>query len=161
MSMSDRIMVMEGGRIQQIGTPQEIYNYPSNHFVASFIGESNILEGTIKEVDNKHVIVDVGNDILLKGLRENSVSTVDFTKGKKVLLSIRPEFIEIGEGPNLLNGEIQFSEFTGVNTNYIVRVGNIELNVMNVNKGLNVLSRGDAITLNIPEKGIYFMHEKR
>ncbi|MBY7142842.1 ABC transporter ATP-binding protein [Virgibacillus sp. NKC19-3] len=160
MAMSDRIMVMSEGEVQQIGTPQEIYNRPINQFVASFIGESNILEGTITEVLGDHVIVDVGEGISLKGIKENGSPHVDITEGKKVLLSIRPEIIEIDEGLNSVDGKIQMVEFSGVSINYLVKVGNHELNVMIVNSGSNILERDHTITLNIPENGIYFMSEK-
>jgi len=161
MAMSDRIMVMSEGEVQQIGTPQEIYNKPDNRFVASFIGETNILEGTIIEVSDHHVTVDVGDGILLKGLRENSSPHVDIAEGKKVSLSIRPEIIKDGEGPNSVQGTIQLTEFSGVSINYLVKVGNHELNVMIINSGSNIMERGDSITLSIPENGIYFMSEKR
>lgn len=52
MSMSDRIMVMQGGVVQQIGSPQDIYNKPVNRFVASFIGETNLWEGTVERVED-------------------------------------------------------------------------------------------------------------
>lgn len=161
MSMSDRIMVMDSGEIQQIGTPQEIYNKPINHFVASFIGESNIIKADVKNLTDTHVTVDIGNGITLKGLRENSSSMLDYANEESVLLSIRPEMIHAGEGANTLTGIIQLSEFTGVSINYIVKVGDHELNVMIVNARTKVLERGDTITLHVPESGIYFMSEKR
>ena len=53
MTMSDRIVVMNGGIIQQLGTPKDIYNEPINRFVANFIGESNIIEGIY--IDENHI----------------------------------------------------------------------------------------------------------
>lgn len=161
MSMSDRIMVMDKGEIQQIGTPQEIYNKPVNHFVASFIGESNIIKADVKNLTDTHVTVDIGGGIILKGLRENGSPMLDYANEDSVLLSIRPEMINTGEGANTLTGIIQLSEFTGVSINYIVKVGDHELNVMIVNARTKVLERGDTITLHVPESGIYFMSEKR
>jgi iron(III) transport system ATP-binding protein len=161
MAMSDQIMVMNKGVVQQVGTPQEIYNRPVNRFVASFIGDSNILEGIIKEVIDEKVIVEIGDGILFRGFRANSTPNLDFKIGKKVFLSIRPEIIEIGEGRNSFKGQIQLTEFSGVSVNYIVKAGENELNVMIVNSGLEVLRRGDTVTLNIPEKGVYFIDEKR
>ncbi|WP_343838162.1 ABC transporter ATP-binding protein [Salinibacillus aidingensis] len=160
MAMSDRIMVMSQGEIQQIGTPQEIYNKPLNHFVASFIGESNILEGEIKEITDEHIVVDTGDNTQFKGLKENCSPNLELEEGKNVLLSIRPEIIEEGEGPNSIQGQVQLSEFSGVSINYIVKVGNKEINVMIVNSGSDVLKRGDSIKLNIPESGIYFMDDR-
>src|SRR5699024_2981246 len=117
----------------QIGSPQEIYNKPANHFVASFIGESNSLEGTVKEVTNDTVIVDIGNGVLLEGLKENHSPHLTFKKDKKLLLSIRPEMINVGDGPNSIEGKIQLTEFSGVSIKYIVKTGDNELNVMAIN----------------------------
>ncbi|GFZ87496.1 spermidine/putrescine ABC transporter ATP-binding protein [Compostibacillus humi] len=161
MAMSDRIMVMNQGKIQQIGTPQEIYNKPVNHFVASFIGETNIIKADVIKVTDTHITVDIGQGTLLTGLRENSSPQLDFEKEKQVILSIRPEMINAGEGTNPLEGIIQLSEFTGMSINYLVKAGDHELKVMIVNAGTEVLGRGDSIKLHIPESGIYFMSEKR
>ncbi len=161
MAMSDRIMVMDQGEIQQIGTPQEIYNKPANHFVASFIGESNIVKAKVENVTDTHVTVDIGNGVKLTGLKENAAPNLDFKTEKDILLSIRPEAVREGEGTNTLTGTILLSEFTGVNINYLVKTGDHELDVMFVNTGSEVLNRGDSITLHVPEKGIYFLSEKR
>ncbi len=160
MALSDRIMVMNKGRIQQIGTPQEIYNKPANLFVASFIGETNLIEGTVKEVTDNHAVVEVDNGIILKGMKTNSVPELNFQVGKRVTLSIRPEVINIGEGANQLQGEVLLTEFSGSSINYLVKVGQNEFNVMSVNTALAILQRGDTITMNIPENGIYFMEQK-
>jgi iron(III) transport system ATP-binding protein len=57
MSMSDRIMVMESGVVQQIGSPEQIYNKPVNRFVTSFIGESNLWEGIVERFEGQEVLV--------------------------------------------------------------------------------------------------------
>src|SRR5699024_3510325 len=112
MSISDRIMVLNQGEIQKIGTPQEIYNKHNNYFIASFIGESNIIKSTIKEVKNNSVIVDIGNGILLEGIKENHSPNLSFKEGNDILLSIRPEMIEFGKGNNSIQGIVEFSEFS-------------------------------------------------
>lgn len=159
MTMSDRIMVMNNGEIQQIGTPQEIYNKPLNHFVASFIGESNILEGEILNINGDDVDVKVRDGIVLQGSMKNASPKANMKKGNKIKLSIRPEVILEGEGPNSIQGVVQLVEFTGVSVNYIVNVEPFILKVMIINKGINILERGESITLNIPKNGIYFIGE--
>src|SRR5699024_11030400 len=160
MSISDRIMVLNQGQIQQIGTPQEIYNKPNNYFIASFIGESNIIKSTIKEVKNNSVIVDIGNGILLEGIKENHSPNLSFKEGNDILLSIRPEMIEFGKGNNSIQGIVEFSEFSGVSIEYIVNVKGKEINIMNINSGAEIFKEGDSVTLNIPENSIYFLNEK-
>ncbi|HLR51878.1 MAG TPA: ABC transporter ATP-binding protein [Candidatus Avamphibacillus sp.] len=159
MAMSDRIMVMKDGQVQQIGTPQEIYNQPANYFVASFIGESNTFRATIQEVRDETVVVDIGEGVILEGLRKNHSPDVTFTEGESIQLSIRPEIIEIGKDENALEGTVILTEFSGVSMKYIVKVGDYELHVMTINTGSNILNRGDSITLSIPKNGIYFMNE--
>lgn len=159
MTMSDRIMVMKEGVVQQIGSPQEIYNKPANHFVASFIGESNMLEGEVIEINGSTVMVKVDSDLQVEGVLDPSADKPKLEVGKKVKLSIRPEAIFEGQGPNQLHGTIQLVEFTGVSINYLVKVGSATLKVMIINKGNQILNRGDSISLYVPEKGVYFINE--
>ena len=84
LTMSDKIVVMKNGEIQQVGTPQDIYNEPANRFVANFIGESNILQGTMLE-DYKVRFDDITFDCVDFGFKEN----------EKVDVVIRPEDIDI------------------------------------------------------------------
>src|SRR5690606_4439986 len=71
MALSDRIMVMNEGKVQQIGTPQEIYNRPVNHFVASFIGETNLIPAIIKGMDGEKIVLDIDEHTRFIGLKEN------------------------------------------------------------------------------------------
>ena len=82
--MSDKIVVMKGGEIQQVGTPEEIYNEPANSYVANFIGESNILSATMLE-DYKVRFDDITFDCVDFGYKPN----------EKVDVVIRPEDIDI------------------------------------------------------------------
>jgi iron(III) transport system ATP-binding protein len=86
MVMSDVIIVMNHGRIEQIGTPQEIYEQPTNQFVAGFVGISNFLTGQVGEsISNSGITaVDIGGEKLF-------CKTGGLTKGSKVMLSVRPE----------------------------------------------------------------------
>lgn len=159
MAMSDRIMVMENGVVQQIGTPEEIYNKPINHFVASFIGESNVIEAVIEEHNAGEVKVKTKDGLTLKGQEKNASPNATFTKGQSIELSIRPEMIEEGEGPNAFTAQVQFVEFTGVSINYIVAVGETLLKVMIVNKGNKVRERGENIRLHVQCHSLYFIGE--
>ena len=84
LTMSDKIVVMKNGEIQQVGSPQDIYNEPANRFVANFIGESNILSGTMLE-DYKVQFDDIVFDCVDYGFKTN----------EKVDVVIRPEDIDI------------------------------------------------------------------
>jgi spermidine/putrescine ABC transporter ATP-binding subunit len=119
--MSDRIAVMDGGRIHQIGTPAEIYNRPATAFVARFIGDTNFLSGTVAEIENGLATVRVSDDRVVK------VETIDgLGVGREIGLSIRPERIEIGterpqEAANVVEGTIEFVNYLGSLVSYRVR----------------------------------------
>ncbi|PRR81012.1 ABC transporter ATP-binding protein [Clostridium vincentii] len=92
LTMSDRIAIMNGGILEQLGTPAEIYERPASKFVADFIGESNIFYGTIKESieDKLKVTIESG---------EVEAIAAGFEKDSIVYISVRPEKIEISETP--------------------------------------------------------------
>lgn len=104
MTMSDRIVVMNGGIIQQLGTPKDIYNEPINRFVANFIGESNIIEGIY--IDENHVRF-MNQDFECVGYK--------FEKGEKVDVVIRPEDWDVAPLEKAkLTGKVTSSIFKGV-----------------------------------------------
>lgn len=159
MSMSDRIMVMQSGEVQQIGTPHEIYHRPVNRFVASFIGETNLWEATITGFDGEEVQVRTASGQLLNGYKNNASPRVQLAVGEKVTLSIRPESVQEStgsEGQNVVTGSVSMSEFTGACVNYVTEVGSEGLRSMSINLGRPIKQRGDAISLHIPKDSIYF-----
>ena len=110
LTMSDKVVVMNNGEIQQIGTPIDIYNEPENRFVADFIGESNIFAGLMIEdylvnFDNQdHVCVDYG-----------------FGEDEEVYIVIRPEDIDIvNKGEGVYDGVIKSLLFKGVHYEYVI-----------------------------------------
>ncbi|OGL58663.1 MAG: ABC transporter ATP-binding protein [Candidatus Tectomicrobia bacterium RIFCSPLOWO2_02_FULL_70_19] len=92
LAVSDRIIVMNRGRIEQIGTPREVYQFPATEYVARFVGQTNILPGIILEAGYDEVMTSIGPVPCL------SMRGLDF--GTDAFISIRPESFEIGpEGP--------------------------------------------------------------
>ena len=90
LTMSDRIAVMNAGVIEQLGTPMEIYDHPLTRFVAGFIGESNIFDGTVTAVEGDLLRVDTpAGKLLTRGS--------GFAVGEEMHVSIRPEYLEAGE----------------------------------------------------------------
>ncbi|MBQ2288485.1 MAG: ABC transporter ATP-binding protein [Lachnospiraceae bacterium] len=110
LTMSDKIVVMKGGEIQQVGTPEEIYNEPANSYVANFIGESNIISATMIE-DYKVRFDDITFDCVDFGYKPN----------EKVDVVIRPEDIDIVEvEQGKMTGEVLSVLFKGVHYEIIV-----------------------------------------
>ena len=120
LTMSDTIVVMKDGVIQQIGSPKQIYDEPKNAFVANFIGESNIYSGTI--IDDNHVA--------FLGHRFECVDK--FPKNEKVDVVIRPEDIFLMEqGKGMVDGMLVSKIFKGVHYEYVMMVGKSEVVIQN------------------------------
>ena len=102
-NMSDRIAVMRDGRIEQIGTPDEIYNHPKTSYVATFVGNANILHGAAESIQGQNAIVKIGNDKVIVKLETSQQNTEDtggkqhLAAGEKVTLAVRSENILLQE----------------------------------------------------------------
>lgn len=99
-NMSDRIAVMRDGRIEQIGTPDEIYNHPKTSYVATFVGNANILHGVAESIQGENAIVKIGNDKVIVKLETSQQDTGGkqyLSAGEKVTLAVRSENILLQE----------------------------------------------------------------
>ncbi len=116
LTMSDRIVVMKDGKLEQVGTPEDIYNEPVSAYVADFIGESNIYNGTM--VDKKKV----------KFLGGVFGCVDDFPVNEKVQVVVRPEDVVLGTpGKGIVDGVIENRIFQGIHYSYSVAVGKAEV----------------------------------
>ncbi len=145
LSMSDRVVVMDKGKIQQIGTPEDIYNEPVNAFVADFIGESNIVDAVMLD-DYKVTFGGVKFKCLDKG----------FEKNEFVEVVVRPEDIKIVEpGSNAaLTGRITGVTFKGVHFEVLVDVDGFIWMIQTTQEGLMV---DDTIGMYIEPDAIHIM----
>ena len=145
LSMSDTVVVMDKGRIQQIGTPEDIYNEPKNAFVADFIGESNILDGVMLE------------DRLVKffGRRFKCVDA-GFEKNEPVDVVIRPEDIDIVPPDNgHLCGTVTSVTFKGVHYDTIVDFKGFKWLIQTT----DYHSVGEYIGIRLEPEDIHIMHK--
>jgi spermidine/putrescine transport system ATP-binding protein len=134
LTMSDRVAVMSSGRVEQIGTVDEIYYRPASRFVATFIGETNIVEAEV---------LSGGNGLLhcrIEGGLEIDVKAGLGAPGKNILLSLRPEKIRLYRtppfGPNAFPGRISVEVFKGaVDDLTVVVAGGLELQALLANDG--------------------------
>ncbi len=145
LTMSDTIVVMADGVVQQIGTPTGIYNEPANTFVADFIGESNIFNGTV--VGDKKV----------KFCGKTFACLDEFENGEPVDVVVRPEDIRMcPPEAGALVGEVISVVFKGIHYEITVQVGKYEL-VINSTESRNV---GEKIGMTIAPDGIHLMKPK-
>jgi len=123
---SDRMAVLDDGVIQQVGTPQELYDKPSNLFVANFLGTANILEGYVETDGDQARFVTKTGDVL---------SLPQGGTGTNILL--RPQNISIQEqsSSNALRGKILHREFLGSQVRYLIDAGGAELVVDQTHDG--------------------------
>ncbi|WP_099189171.1 spermidine/putrescine ABC transporter ATP-binding protein [Tepidibacter mesophilus] len=147
LTMSDRIVVMSEGEIQQIGLPEDIYNEPKNRFVADFIGESNIIEAIMID-DYKVNIKDTVFKCLDKG----------FDKNEEVDVVVRPEDIQITDIEHgMLKGTVKTVVFKGVHYEIIV---NDEKNINWMVHTIHMSKIGDNVGLVIEPDSIHVMKRR-
>ena len=143
LTMSDRVVVMDNGKIQQVGTPQDIYNEPQNAFVADFIGESNIVDGKML----KDYYVEFSGqrfDCLDKGFNENELVDV----------VVRPEDVDIvAADKGMLKGVVTSVSFLGVHYEIIVDIGGFKWMIQTTDEHFV----GDGVGLFIEPDAIHIM----
>ncbi len=125
MTMSDRIAVMRGGRVEQLGKPADLYERPVTDFVAGFLGVSNLLDGKVSSRDGDLVEVALASGGLVRAPADGLVV------GSAIRVGVRPEKIRLragasaesaGNDSNVLEGSIVDASYVGVSTQYLVRL---------------------------------------
>ena len=141
LAMSDRIVVMNHGVVEQSGTPEDVYNTPASRFVASFLGQSNLLEGRVIATSKGEakIALDAGGDIL--------VASTSVKAGDKVTAVLRAQKIIVGgKAGNQLKGQIAATAYLGGTASYVIDSGGLKLNAINPIAG-HVFREGEAVTL--------------
>ena len=118
--MSDRIAVMNEGRVQQVADPATLYESPRNRFVANFIGQTNVFSGTVESVIGERVTLRTRGGAKIEAVtREENGAEV----GAQAQATVRPEKVRFGSsGDNVLSGEIRQVVYLGASTQYIAEL---------------------------------------
>jgi spermidine/putrescine transport system ATP-binding protein len=117
LTMSDRIAVMNEGRVQQVADPPTLYELPENRFVADFIGQTNVFSGTVESVNNRRVTLRTASG----GKVEATAREIEV--GEEAHAAVRPEKIRFGsEGDNVSTARIRQIVYLGVSTQYIAEL---------------------------------------
>jgi spermidine/putrescine transport system ATP-binding protein len=148
LTMSDRIVLMRQGRIAQVGTPRDLYDRPSSRYVADFIGETNLLPGTVVERTGGSVTLRMG-DVVLRGL-----SDAPLAPGSEAWLTVRPEAIALSSGApptghNVVPGTVADAVYAGSALRVHVTLADGRRVVANVPSGTSA-ARGAPVTLAWP-----------
>ena len=152
MAVSDRIAVMNQGDIQQVGTPKAIYQRPANLFVATFIGRSNILPGTLKMQGGKCVLCfDAGFEVEMHNVLPEQ------QKQQRVQISVRPEefVLSTSQEAGGLKATVDSSVFLGLNTHYFAHTDEGErIEIIQESQIDSVIPDGAVIRLGVKTEKI-------
>lgn len=135
LTMSDRIAVLSGGVLEQLDIPRNIYEHPASKFVADFIGESNIFEGTVSRISESETKITIENGMISAGPSGRSMHENDI-----VNISVRPENMKYSEKP------VEGFNFTGKIKEYVF--------IGNTVKAIIKLANGDEVKINISPKAV-------
>ncbi len=152
MAISDRIAIMNEGRIVQIGKAEELYRKPVSRFVAGFLGNANLVRGTALAADGGRVTLDI------VGHRWTVATDATVTIGSVVDAVVRPEAISLSRSDGALPGIVEGRVFLGEKAEYRIRTGDLELLVVQWNPTAGeLLAAGDTCSVNLPAAGVQLL----
>src|SRR3954471_1010679 len=163
LTLSDRLVVMNGGVIEQLGSPREIYERPANRFVAGFIGTSNVLAGNVDSVDDGSAVMRLGPEerVIVPG----AAATV----GTTIELTVRPEKILIQPVDDVpatdwcaIRGTVTDVVYLGTSTHYVVRLStgsDVVVYQQNASSPVATAVAGQAVWLSWRPEHSYLLHE--
>ena len=151
MALSDRIIIMRSGVVEQIGSPQEIYYHPVNEFVADFIGEANFLKGACEKREGTRAQINVAGDIC------HAETDKDLQIGQEYTIVLRPEAASLAETGGL-PCKVVLSCFMGSYQNYHVMVGNTLVKLTDPNpKNKKIYQVGDSCHLVFDPESVHVL----
>jgi spermidine/putrescine ABC transporter ATP-binding subunit len=150
MNMSDRIGIMNGGRVEQVGAPTEMYERPTSKFIGRFLGEANLLEGELRDVAGQDATIVLTGQVAFRATVPKPIAP-----GTRVSLFVRPERVRlVGSGAaipntqtNAATGVIRRRSFLGNVMRYAVEVAGAEMTVDLQNAGSQNFEPGDPVAL--------------
>ncbi|MBU0705357.1 MAG: ABC transporter ATP-binding protein, partial [Chloroflexi bacterium] len=153
MSLSNRIVIMHNGQIEQIGTPSEIYQHPASLFVADFIGRANFIESTVQDQTDGQMTFDLfGCPLTLPASRR------EFAAGEPVYLVIRPESVRLSRQEGRYAGEVKQMVYLGSTVEYEVETHDqfIAVVVYDPQQG-DIFEEGSRVFLDLPSDAFHVL----
>jgi len=152
LAMSDRIVVMNVGRIEQQGTPQQVYDQPDTSFVASFLGKANVITATVAAIEDGVATLSVASNERVRVAAPESLRA-----GDSVRLVIRPQRLKLSEKgpaaqPNALAGKVISAAYLGGNASYEVEAGGVLLRANNPLTG-ELWREGAEVSVSVDSQG--------
>ncbi|MBZ9598404.1 MULTISPECIES: ABC transporter ATP-binding protein [Streptomyces] len=153
MTMADTVAVMNGGRVEQLGAPAELYENPRTTFVANFLGTSNLIEASVESAGSEVVVSASGTTLRLPAARCSTTPRA----GGKLLVGVRPEKVSlvpaeeeqaVAAGRNRITGRIAASSFIGVSTQFVVDspvCPELEVYVQNIERDARLVPGAEVV----------------
>ncbi len=164
MTLGDRIVIMKDGVVQQIGTPQEVFDNPHNLFVAGFIGtpQMNFYDGRLLEDNGKYTVEIQGMKVAL-GKEKNERLKANGVVSQDVTVGVRPEHIVLAEGDNVIRSVVDVSEMMGSEVHLHVTANGQESIIIvptNVIRGRSVMDSGAEVDFSFPEEVVHLFSKE-
>jgi iron(III) transport system ATP-binding protein len=165
MALSDKVIIMNGCKIEQVGSPTEIYQYPASHFVADFIGSANFVPARVKSVSSQGTRLEskagpgmeIGTAVVEMFGQEFTAKCIqgELAAGDTVEVVIRPEAIELADDGDV-KAEVTSSTYMGQMQDYVVQVGEQELVTQTYNpSSKKVYKPGETVYLRIQRESLH------
>jgi iron(III) transport system ATP-binding protein len=150
MAMSDKVVILKDGLVQQVGSPQEVYHLPRNEFVANFIGKANVLDAKLVSKTGDSAVID------LEGCQYTIPRTTSRNPGDTVRVVIRPEAVHMGKDE--IKSEILKTIYMGVSQDYWLSVQGREFEVSDYNPSAKQVYRaGDKVGIGLDGKSLHIL----
>jgi iron(III) transport system ATP-binding protein len=154
MAMSDKIVILKDGIVQQVGSPQEVYYKPANTFVSNFIGKANIVEGNVIAVKSDIVTIKIQNKEY--DVKHRNAKT--FKIKEAVDIVVRPEAVDLTL--DYFKSVVKKTVYMGVSQDYWFDFANKEIEVSDYNpSSKRVYKEGEEITFGFQEESIHILHK--
>jgi ABC-type Fe3+/spermidine/putrescine transport system ATPase subunit len=163
MAISDRLVVMKDGLIEQVGSPIEIYERPANEFIAGFVGYVNFMEGRVASIDEKTRATVIHTEY---GKIEITLEQGDIHNGDEVLMVIRPESVNLsldsgGKGQNVLSGALKSYMYAGSLAKCTVKIGDRTMIIDQYNpRDAQQFKHAEKVEVEIP-RSIHLLKRKK
>lgn len=156
--MSDRIVVMNYGRVEQTGTPETVYRQPASRFVASFLGQSNLLEGRVARIADGMALI-----VVSRGPELRVRAPAGLAEGAAVTVVVRAQRVQVGPPenaqPNHLPGTIATTSFLGGTASYLIDVSGLTV-VANTMIEDRVWREGDRVSVSVSPADCVLLDDK-
>jgi ABC-type Fe3+/spermidine/putrescine transport system ATPase subunit len=154
MAISDRIAIMDAGQIVQIDTAEELYLRPAARFVATFLGDANLVKGEVIDAGMDRLTLGVG------GFRWDIATPQRYPVGSSVLAVVRPEAVALSDTGGNLKGTILSSTYLGAKVEYLVRIGDQTLQVVQSNPTRSTrLAEGAETGVSLPHASVHILKD--